>query len=151
MRFRLAVFAVMVLTALGGSTVADASSGVGAGPTTAAANTSRYTSTITYSMTGPLVVGNDVYAGAFSLSESYGPSLPTEAAIQGSAGAHSLSGPCSTSTEVPVFGSGTFICAVDLDGNQASVSLSFTAVQTSETQIDQSDWKWTFAGTYSAS
>jgi hypothetical protein len=92
MRFRAAMFAVLVLMALAGSAVAEASGVVGAGPMTAAANSDRYTTTIIYSMTGPLVVGNDAYAGASSLSESYGPSLPTEASMQGTAGGHSLTG-----------------------------------------------------------
>jgi hypothetical protein len=119
---------------------------------TAAEGVSRYGSGITFSMTGPLVVGSDAYAGAFSINESWGPTGGLGATIQGNANGKTLSGSCAPVTGAPEDAQGinTFTCAVDLDGSAANLTFDLTMVETSSSQTGPSDYNYTYAGSYSA-
>jgi hypothetical protein len=146
------VFVVVVGLASAGSAAAGASTGGGAGPMTAVLGASRYGSGITYSMIGPLVVGTDVYAGAFSINQSWGPAGGITATIQGNANGKTLSGPCASVTGAPAASQGinTFTCAVDLDGSTANLTFELTMVETGSSQTGPSDYTYTFAGAYTA-
>lgn len=151
MRVRVALFAAVVVTVLAASGPAGASTGDGAGPMTVSGGGDRYGGGATYSMIGPFVVGTDAYTGPFSLTESWSALGLSAASIQGSAAGHSLSGSCTTSDNGPVFGNGTFTCAVDLDGNQDTVTLSLTSEEVTSTQTGPGSGDWTAAGAYAVS
>lgn len=151
MRVRVALSALVVVAVLAISDAAGAVTGGGAGPMTASGGGDRYGGGATYDMTGPFLVGSDAYAGPFTLAESWSPYGLSGATLQGSAGGHTLSGTCSTSDNGPVVGSGTFTCAVDLDGNQATVTLSLTSEELTSTQTEPGGGDWTAAGAYTVS
>ncbi|HEY1634566.1 MAG TPA: hypothetical protein VGF64_07405 [Acidimicrobiales bacterium] len=119
---------------------------------TAVEGASRYGSGITYSMTGPLIVGSDAYAGTFSIVESWGPTGGLATTIQGNANGKMLSGPCAPLTGVPTASQGVnaFTCAVDLDGSTANLTFDLTMVSTGSSQTEPSDFTYTFAGAYTA-
>jgi hypothetical protein len=111
---------------------------------------SRYGSGILYDMTGPLAVGGEAYVGPFTIDEGWSPIGNLHADIAGSAGGHSLSGPCTPGPGAPSVAGNIFTCAVDLDGNQASVIFAFSAVMTSSNQTGPNEYTSDYVGTYTA-